>query len=630
MNLLNFNSNNKSWKVYTNTLTSIANDDLLIKPNNTNDLILEVSANNNIILKRGDISYSINTKFDTIDTSFNDVYSKFTTIDSSFNQVNTKFFIIDASFNNKLASISGSIVPLNDISYNLGSDTKRWANAYIRDISVTNISASGNIVPLFNLSGSLGVSDRTWLNAYIRDLSGVVNINGQPYGSGTGTIDLTNVTSNINPSINNNGSLGIATRKWGNAFIRDLSVGSIEVSVNLNPTSIMSGTGGLSYANVSLGVINKRWGNAYIRDLSVNSIDVSVNINPLNNNKGSLGTILKRWGNAYIRDLSVSSIDVTVNLNPLITNMGSLGIANNVWGNAFIGTINATSITISGSLLPLSTLSLGTSAVYTAANRHWGEVAMGRTFISSASTGNAWYENNGVGILILNTNPSIAANQRAILFTQSSFSSVNSRAGIALEISGKYGWQISVRQNTPDSGFVGTLFFNSSSRGTNATDAVRFTGTGTMIFAGTLVPSDDRLKHNEIIINNGLAIIDQLVPKFYQKTLEMLDANYNGDLSGYTWFYEAGLIAQELLQIKDISFVVQDGDYYDSSNILIKQPYIVNYTNVFIYGLVAIKELHAKVKAQDSIILNLQATILNQQTTINSLIAEIEALENKI
>ena len=44
----------------------------------------------------------------------------------------------------------------------------------------------------------------------------------------------------------------------------------------------------------------------------------------------------------------------------------------------------------------------------------------------------------------------------------------------------------------------------------------------------------------------------------------------------------------------------------------------------------AIKELDAKVKIQDSIILNLQATILNQQTTINSLIAEIEALENKI
>ena len=619
MNLLNFNSNNKSWKVYTNTLTSIANDDLLIKPNNTNDLILEVSANNNIILKRGDISYSINTKFTSIDDSFNDVYSKFTTIDSSFIQVNTKFFIIDASFNNKLASISGALIPLNDISYNLGSETKTWANAYIRDISVTNISASGNIVPLFNLSGGLGVSDRMWLNAYIRDLSGVVNINGQPYGSGsgTGTIDLTNVTTNINPSIDNSGSLGIAGRSWGNAYIRDLSVGSIDVSVNILPLLNLSG---------SLGLSNRLWGNAYIRDLSINSIDVSVNINPLNNNQGSLGTTLKRWGNAYIRDLSVSSIDVTVNLNPLITNTGSLGIANDVWGNAFIGTINATSITISGSLLPLSTLSLGTSAVYSAANRHWGEVAMGRTFISSASTGNAWYENNGVGILILNTNPTIAANQRAILFTHSSFSSVNSRAGIALEISGKYGWQISVRQNSAND----SLFFNSSSSGTNATDAVRFTGAGTMIFAGTLVPSDDRLKHNEIIINNGLAIIDQLVPKFYQKTLEMLDANYNGDLSGYTWFYEAGLIAQELLQIKDISFVVQDGDYYDSSNILIKQPYIVNYTNVFIYGLAAIKELHAKVKAQDSIILNLQATILNQQTTINSLIAEIEALENKI
>jgi hypothetical protein len=176
------------------------------------------------------------------------------------------------------------------------------------------------------------------------------------------------------------------------------------------------------------------------------------------------------------------------------------------------------------------------------------------------------------------------------------------------------------------------------------------------------VSSDDRLKHNEINISNGLTVIDQLCPKFYQKTQVMLDASYNGDLSGYIWNYEAGLIAQDLLKISDLSFVVSGGDIYEQqynlitqtndssnnlydssnnlydssnnlydssnnlytvSNILLKQePYNVNYNSVFTYGLVAIKELHQIIDAQET-------TILKNETTINSLISRIEALENK-
>jgi len=166
---------------------------------------------------------------------------------------------------------------------------------------------------------------------------------------------------------------------------------------------------------------------------------------------------------------------------------------------------------------------------------------------------------------------------------------------------------------------------------------------GTMTAGTTDVKSDDRLKHNEVVINNGLAIIDQLTPKFYQKTFTMLDASYNGDLSGYAWIYEAGLIAQEVLQVPDLSFAVGGGDYYqetyilrdqtndisanyydisansyDISTILIKQPYVLNYNSIFSYGVAAIKELHTKVKAQTT-------NSLDQQ--LNSLIERIETLE---
>jgi hypothetical protein len=244
-----------------------------------------------------------------------------------------------------------------------------------------------------------------------------------------------------------------------------------------------------------------------------------------------------------------------------------------------------------------------------------------------------------------------------------------------------------------------------------------------------VVTSDDRLKHNEVVISNGLDVIDKLCPKFYQKTQVLLDASYNGDLSGYSWFCEAGLIAQEVLQISDISYVVGGGDYYEQKYIykrqtndlsynyyevsannyevsannyepsannyeisnnyyevsanyyevsannyevsannyevsanyyqvtatnyeisnnyyevsanyyeisnnyyepsgnnyevsynLITQAYNLNYNSVFVYGLAAVKELHTKVKAQDS-------TILNQKNIISSLLARIQTLE---
>ena len=141
--------------------------------------------------------------------------------------------------------------------------------------------------------------------------------------------------------------------------------------------------------------------------------------------------------------------------------------------------------------------------------------------------------------------------------------------------------------------------------------------------------SDDRIKHNEIVINNGLNVIDQLCPKFYQKTMQMLDANFNGDLSGLNWNYEAGLIAQELLQISDLSYFVSGGDTYDSSNNLKPELYGVNYNSIFVYGLAAIKELHQKVKVQEISISSLQTSLLEQQSLINSLMTRIEALENK-
>ena len=343
MSLHNFNPNNKSWKMYTNTITSINSDDILIKPHPGKNLLLEVSGNNNIFFKKGDISYGLED------------------------------LIGGGNSNITLTSISGNIIPSIDNAFKLGDASKNWSNAYINDLSVTNISVSENFI--LNISGSM--------------------------------TNITDIFNNLGDTFNTIGT----------------SIDSIEYNV----------------------------------------IDLS-------NNKAPLA-------------------------NP-----------------TFTGVVNLPTTVIAGHCVP--------------------------------STGNTY--------------------------------------------------------------FLG---------GTNGVSTFFWLGIYgiTLHFFFTVVYSDDRLKHNEAIIINGLDIIDKLTPKFYQKTFEMLDADYNGDLSANTWNYEAGLIAQEVLKISDLSFCVSGGDHYDESNNLIKEPYGVNYNNIFVYGLAAIKELHTKVKAQETI--------------ITSLIARIEVLE---
>ena len=160
--------------------------------------------------------------------------------------------------------------------------------------------------------------------------------------------------------------------------------------------------------------------------------------------------------------------------------------------------------------------------------------------------------------------------------------------------------------------------------------------------------SDDRLKHDERNITNGLEIVRQLKPQVYKKThviyetdvsgsevitrLDVsgnkifFDASYNGDigLEGYQWNYSSGLIAQDVKLIPDLSFAVIDEErHYDSSNNLTDiSPMGLDYEKIFTYNIAATKELDAIVQQQ-------QNTIQEQQNLINNLISRIEILEAK-
>lgn len=163
--------------------------------------------------------------------------------------------------------------------------------------------------------------------------------------------------------------------------------------------------------------------------------------------------------------------------------------------------------------------------------------------------------------------------------------------------------------------------------------------------AGTLTQtSDDRYKHNEKIINNGLEIIRQLEPQIYDKTSTFKDENYRG-IVNEPYIVEAGLIAQEVNSINDLSFTVREGDSI--------KPYYVNYNNIFIYGLAGIKELdkivHNKIvndisnlsdrisrinegtpDISDINLSNMKNFIINQNTVIQGLNRKIENLERRI
>ena len=150
---------------------------------------------------------------------------------------------------------------------------------------------------------------------------------------------------------------------------------------------------------------------------------------------------------------------------------------------------------------------------------------------------------------------------------------------------------------------------------------------------GQLTISDDRLKHNEQTIANALATIRQLSPQIYQKTSTFKDTDYRGHLSDpYT--IEAGLIAQDVEKIDELKFSVIVGNE--------QTPYSLNYNNIFVYSLAALKELDARVQIinenlnkNENFIKNEGsndlATIVNNKIEyIGQLVKKIELLESRI
>ena len=105
--------------------------------------------------------------------------------------------------------------------------------------------------------------------------------------------------------------------------------------------------------------------------------------------------------------------------------------------------------------------------------------------------------------------------------------------------------------------------------------------------------SDDRLKHEEILITNATAVIEQLEPKYYKKTRDLSNNEIlTNENKGSVWEYEAGLIAQEVNQVNELKEFVIEGDETN--------PWYLKYNDIFAYHMACTKELIQRINALEA------------------------------
>ena len=306
--------------------------------------------------------------------------------------------------------------------------------------------------------------------------------------------------------------------------------------------------------------------------LKVKNIDM---LNPTNNNKGNITNVnrIYLWSLEGVNNEAVKMVSGINMENKDITNTKSI-TTKNLAGTTMTGTLDMSINNISN--------------------------------VKDITVKDKLYLEN---IENMNTN-----NTRGIVIRAHGFDSINFQTYI--HIRQVRGSGAAFSDNAPDS-------FPESHNGLGG--AQGFSGNRNYV-----IESDNRIKHNEQSILNGLNIIRQLKPLKYQKTQQLYDADYMGDLSNVPWLYESGFIAQDVLQINDLSWCVTGGDYIDYSNNLIESLHYLSYSDINIYHYAATKELDTQVQSFQTIITDLSSEVFTLKQENANLTSELTTIKQAL
>jgi hypothetical protein len=303
-----------------NTTNAIMNSDIsnnasiaFNKINTTNAIMnRDISANASIAFNKinttnaimdSDISSNASIAFSKINTT-NAIMDSDISANASiaFSKINTTNAIMDTDISAN-ANISGSKIAGASITSNKINSNETWSFlnidvsfGNITDISVTNISISGNLIPLNNVVSDLGSSNNYWSNAYIHDIS-ISNISVSTSINIPNSSILTKDISNLNITTDKIAehavtNFTIAQNAVGNRNIQDHAVTQAKIAHNT-----------IQAININTSAP----GTWTFRNISGTYMTISGNLIPLNNISSDLGTSSNYWRHAYIDNVDVSS-----------------------------------------------------------------------------------------------------------------------------------------------------------------------------------------------------------------------------------------------------------------------------------------------------------------------------------
>ncbi len=128
-------------------------------------------------------------------------------------------------------SVSASLIPTQDDTYNLGTSAQRWKDLYIDGTaSIDYLDVNNGVRTNLSPEGSglnLGSSGAKWYDLF---LDGTANVDAiyAPSGSITqlevGGLNVTGISSSLIPTRDQIFTLGTKARQWGSASIHDVMV----------------------------------------------------------------------------------------------------------------------------------------------------------------------------------------------------------------------------------------------------------------------------------------------------------------------------------------------------------------------------------------------------------------------